>query len=547
MPGIWSNRVFFPAFVSLACFVAQTLGVVQPAGLDYAGIYDLREIDPALTGKGVTIASVCRSKTYSDGVPQNDYLMNIDHNCFIDKDISFVDGTYFAKDISEHATNIGGILAGFDPNCFDNEMGKFKYEGAAFDANLDVYEFWRFVSTYIYEQKPFDADVLTMSVGTIFQRWWTRGIERYIDRTGLVVVAGIGNGSDVYDPVLYPGAGSNVIGVGVIDSVSTDEGLLYALPIKEHSSAGPTGDRRCGPDIVAPGNMLVPEANSINGYGMCGDWSSFATPVVSGTLALLMQKAKSDNELSDAANNRVMRAILLNSAKKLPYWHKGQITPEDDHAYALDFLQGAGAVDAVNAYEHLIAGRGGARVDGTIGWDDNAIERIAGSENIYKIDVADMDEKYITATLVWNRHYKNKYPFNEKYKAETDLRLEVWGINGSNRELIDYCDSVDDNVEHVYLPADPNYTSFDLVVKVAGASDGGGDYERYGFAWNVKKPDTSQDRWKYDINLDGKIDNDDLLEMLLNIDTRTIKGDINTNGIIDVDDVLAVINAIEGQ
>ena len=76
-----------------------------------------------------------------------------------------------------------------------------------------------------------------------------------------------------------------------------------------------------------------------------------------------------------------MRAILLNSARKLPYWHKGELTSDDDHVYSLDFIQGAGALNAVNAYEHLIAGRGGEKSDGTIGWDNNAIERIAGGDH----------------------------------------------------------------------------------------------------------------------------------------------------------------------
>lgn len=547
MPKIGCIRAYVAACIMLLSAVAHSFGTVEPLGLDYAGIYRLRQLEPALDGKGVTIASVCRSVTYVDGKPQNDYLFNIDHNCFYDNNIEFVDGTYFAKGVSKHATYIGGILSGYDPKAFCTEIGDFAYEGAAYRAEIDVYEFWRFVSMYIYGEKQFDADVMTLSVGSVFDRWWTRGIERYIDRSGLVVVAGIGNGSVVFDPVLYPGASSNVIGVGVIDLVKTDDGYRYALPNSEHTSTGPTSDSRCGPDIVAPGNMLVPDSNSTDGYGMCGDWSSFAAPVVTGSVALLMQKAESDPDLTDAANNKVMRAILLNSARKLPYWHKGDFGTQDDHEYAFDFLQGAGAIDTIAAYNHLIAGRGGALADGTIGWDENAIERIKDSQNIYKIDVTEPKGKYITATLVWNRHYLNDYPFDQNYKADTDLRLEVWGVNeDETSEMLDYCDSVNDNVEHVFLPVDPNFVSYDLIVKVSGAGEDGDDYERYGFAWSVKQPDRSEDKWKYDVNTDGKVDNDDLLEVLIRMETKgSVTGDINLNGVIDVDDVLAVMDAIE--
>ena len=539
---------------ALFVFSASLVEATGLAGLEYSGLYDIRRIDPALKGDDTTIASVCRSMTYIDGQPQRDYLLNVDHVCFSAGDIEFVDGMEFAKGISEHATAIGGILAGSDPNGYHPEIGSFYYEGAAPAAKIDIYEFWRFVSSNVYAGKQFQADVLTMSVGTVFQEWWTRGIERLIQRDGLIVAAGIGNGTDVYDPVLYPGASANVIGVGVIDSVSIDGEDRFALPSTEHSSSGPTVDGRCGPDIVAPGSFAVPDANSASGYSITGDWSSFATPVVSGTIGLLMQKAKSQPSLEDAAakegGNCVMRAILLNSARKLPYWHKGLATADDDHEYSLDFVQGAGALDARNAYNHLVAGRGGEKVDGTIGWDNNAIERIRATENIYKIDVTAADDKYITATLVWNRHYRDKYPFDAKPQADTDLRLELWAVDSDTgqRHMIDYSDSANDNIEHIYFPADPNYSSYDLVVTVSGAGD---DDEQemvgYGFAWSVLVPDDREAVWQHDLNMDGRVDGADLGRMLEKISNpdSSIQGDINLDGTIDIKDVRSMMDLLK--
>ena len=56
--------------------------IVQPQSLDYTGIYELRQLDPDLTGSGIKFAVICRSITYIDGEPQNDYRPNIEHDCF---------------------------------------------------------------------------------------------------------------------------------------------------------------------------------------------------------------------------------------------------------------------------------------------------------------------------------------------------------------------------------------------------------------------------------------------------------------------------------
>lgn len=101
--------------------------LLQPAALDTTGTYSLRRIEPALTGKGVTIAAVCRSLTYIDGKPQGDYRLNIDHACFGSRDIHFADTLHNAG-VSFHSTAIGGILVGNDPAGFHPDTGEFYYE-----------------------------------------------------------------------------------------------------------------------------------------------------------------------------------------------------------------------------------------------------------------------------------------------------------------------------------------------------------------------------------------------------------------------------------
>ena len=45
----------------------QTEKMLQPQGLDYTGVYALRQIDPNLTGAGVKFAVIARSITHIDG------------------------------------------------------------------------------------------------------------------------------------------------------------------------------------------------------------------------------------------------------------------------------------------------------------------------------------------------------------------------------------------------------------------------------------------------------------------------------------------------
>ena len=501
------------------------VGNLQPAALYYTDTYHLRESNPELTGRGVRIAAVCRSMTYVDGKPQDDYMMNLQHQSLADGNVTFADGLEVGGGVSGHSTAIGGLLVGDDPMGFDDAVGDFYYEGAAPDAKVEVYEFWRFLCNHIFGDKELDADILTISVGTVFEDWWTRGIERIADKEGLIVFAGAGNGNSVFDPLLYPAAGANVIAVGVVDSVGGEDSMgglsEFSLPRVQHSSCGPTADDRCKPDIVAPGNCLVPDANSPAGYYITGNYSSFATPIAAGTAGLLVQHAQSVPELSAAVakegGNCVIKAILMNSATKLPYWHKGLGAKDDDHEVSLDYAQGAGAINAGAAFEQLAAGQNNGEKAKPVGWDNNVIDRNGEGANVYAFETALGEGEFITATLVWNRHYSNSYPFEVVLEEDSDLRLELWAVDAANpqkKSLIDYSDSINDNVEHIYCAADPNYSSYEIVVTFSKSSESGGT-ERYGLAWKTGRADAGQNIWWDDINGDGEIDDLDRLALAI--------------------------------
>jgi len=540
---------------------------LQPAAFDYTGTFALRRIDPALAGGGVTIAAVCRSLTCVDGEPQDDYRLNVEHNCLGEGDINFVHGLTAGGGVSFHSTAIGGIIVGNDPRGYHPEIGHFYYEGAAPQARVDIYEFWRFVSCYVLAGKPFEADILTMSIGVVFEDWWTRGLEHLAEKNGLVIFAGAGNGSNVSDPVLYPAAAANVIGVGLVMSLR-GESLIdslerFTLPCAEQSSAGPTADRRCKPDIVAPGNCLVPSAESTSGYEVSGDWTSFATPVVAGTAALLVQEAKSDSRLAAAVSpqggNCVMKAILMNSAAKLPYWHKGQPGKEDDHEAVLDYLQGAGVLDAPAAYYQLVAGQYAPGHVARTGWDNNVIDKQPEAERVYVFDVVDPEGEILTATLVWNRHFEDEYPFAALTEADSNLALEVWAVDPQQPQrdyLLDYSDSVNDNVEHIHCALDSRFSRYEIVVRLSDISGNVIEYpsERYALAWKTTADEAAEDMLWYDLDLDGDLDGHDVvafLDKFLNPSrgdaVGCAPGDINMDGLIDTDDLKLLMSHLPQQ
>ena len=535
---------------------------LQPQALNITGINELKELDPNLETDKINLAVVCRSFTYIDGKPQNDYRPNIGHDCFSDSNFLFYDANGSGAGISPHSTAICSILFGADPNAFNTQLGEFSYEGVIPQAKADIYEFWYFLTNNIFPQIRPEADVVSASIGSPFQDWWTRGIDSMAEKYGVVFVAGIGNGSQASDPTLYPAANSNVIGVGVVDSArgldAKNNLANFSLAIPEHSSLGPASDNRCKPDIVAPGNMMAADYNEPNLYEPTGDWSSFSTPLVAATASMLVQKAKQEPNLESAIDwqnlNCLIRAILMNSAEKLPYWHKGELTKEDDHLVPLDYMQGAGMLNAAEAYKTLIAGKQNSGIVGNAGWDNNSIAADMSAANSYSMKLENPKGKFITATAVWNKHYQDSYPFEAIPEEDSNLRIELWAVDVNNPEndyLLDYSDSLVDNVEHIYKAADPNYTDYEIVISFSDINEPNIISQKYALAWQVTESKNKENIYLYDLNTDGVVDNADVGILMenysnsLNTNSSYLLGDINDDGRIDINDLRNFVNNID--
>ncbi|MFC1676592.1 S8 family serine peptidase [Planctomycetota bacterium] len=523
---------------------------VEPQALDIVGIYQVKSLEPNLLGEGVNLGVISRSLTYVNGEPQNDYRPRVIHNCFSKKKIRFFDEGKSAAGVSPHSTAVCSILFGEDAGGYDKQLGQFRYEGILPRGQGNVYEFWHFVTNYILGDSAIESDILTASIGTEFEDWWTRGIGAIVEHQDVIVVAGIGNGSNAHDPPLYPGAGANMLGVGVVDSVDSNDLAIelsrFSLAYPEFSSCGPTGDNRSKPDIVAPGNCLAADINDVNSYQPTGSYSSFSTPIVAGTIGLLVEKAKQSEGLGEAISPYVMKAIVMNSATKLPYWHKGRVEKEDDHVIPLDYAQGAGMLNAVGAYKQLVAGVNKPGKSSSVGWDKN---KLRGSEpdNTYRIKIDKANELCFTGTLVWNRHYQSSYPFEPNRASDSDLRLELWAVDHNdpnNDRLIDYSDSYTDNIEHIYCEMDANHTDYELVVTFSDVNDPNAlSIEGYGLAWNVGEKPLDDMTARCDINADGIVNDPDVMTLMgnllnsMNSSDSYLMGDIDGDGRIDVNDL----------
>jgi serine protease AprX len=268
-------------------------------------------------GTGVTVAVVDSGVT-----PAHDDLADSAGVQRVDRFVDFVNGQSAAYDDYGHGTHVTGIVAG---NGFDSSgarsgiapaahivalkvldgsgAGRISNVIAAFGdvlANKDVQHI-RIVNVSlgaaVYES--YDTDLLTIAA------------KRLVD-AGIVVVAAAGNrgikdGHPQYGSVMAPGNAPWVLTVGASSHMGTvDRSDDTMAPF---SSRGPTPvDYSAKPDLVAPGvgteSLSSPNSslyNSRSQYLLSGTvatpWlpylslsgTSQATPLVSGTIALMLQ------------------------------------------------------------------------------------------------------------------------------------------------------------------------------------------------------------------------------------------------------------------
>jgi subtilisin family serine protease len=277
------------------------------------------------------------------------------------------------------------------------------------------------------------------------------------------------------------------------------------------------GERR-SISLVAPGYRVT--VRKLNGQISTASGTSFATPHVTGTIALLQEWG--DRQLrrscvrgvgcklpwtTDARRHEVMKAILMNSADKIqdlgdgmllgmtrtvvqknnqPWFNSDAAT---NPKIPLNFQFGSGQLNAYRAYQNFAPGESKPGLVSPIGWDYHSVNG-PDSYTDYEIKVPLKANSYIALTLAWDRlvelndrNLNGIFDLNEQFRDRglnnLDLYLMRSDESDSRRSIASSVSDVD-SVEHIFhrIPATGRYkirVQFRTLVNLPVQS--------YGLAW----------------------------------------------------------------
>ncbi len=233
-------------------------------------------------------------------------VASLDTGCFLHEDfkhrvIAFSDMVQkhlVPYDENGHGSHICGIIGG------DGQASGGLYRGVAPGCNLipikvldrrgngyasDVLSGLRFIRE---NREKLGIRIVNISVGSLSRKSMgensalVRGVNDAWD-DGLVVVVAAGNMGPKRGTITTPGISRKVITVGCSDD--NKEVNVMGSRMVDYSGRGPTGSCICKPDVVAPGAAVTSCSNQAGKY-TTKSGTSMATPLVSGAIALLLEK-----------------------------------------------------------------------------------------------------------------------------------------------------------------------------------------------------------------------------------------------------------------
>lgn len=284
---------------------------------DMIGIPWARE--HGLTGRGVTVGVL------DTGAGK--------HPDFVDRIIGFKDferGRYDIYDDNSHGTHVCGIIGG------DGRLSGGRYCGVAPGCRLlpvkvldyrglgNISSMIRGIDYILDVRRRYNLRIVNISVGTLSKGNAARfgelmkKVEQMWD-AGIVVVAAAGNEGPGARSITLPGTSRKIITVGAYD----DQRFNQGRNITYYSGRGPTECCIVKPEIVEPGNGIISCSTGRGGYS-AKSGTSMATPVLSGILALLLEK------YPDMTNKEVKlrlynRAVDLGLPKSRQGWGRAEI------------------------------------------------------------------------------------------------------------------------------------------------------------------------------------------------------------------------------
>ncbi len=311
------------------------------------------------------------------------------------------------------------------------------------------------------------ADVINSSWGSDGEQDGNSLLSVAIDAlahdSGKTVVFSAGNAGPTSNTIGSPASGFNSIVVGaltlgdpknpyvtVADFSSRSPSDVFIPADKDGNTGITIHNARARVDIVAPGDSLVVAyyggttgenaggtdvTNGDGGYYLFGAaGTSFSAPIISGSAALMADLGHTFLGGGNSVDGRVIKAILQNSADKLPGWNNGQIvTPTGmiQTTQALDYAQGAGRVNLDTAFYNQIFGVNdvpglGGGVIPDVGWDFGSVA--AQQMNDYLMTTAFANGNVLNVTLDWfaTDHLDGT---DATYGSLENLDLSVWTVS----------------------------------------------------------------------------------------------------------------------
>lgn len=426
-------------------------GPVSAALLDTIGVTPVRNEDASLTGAGIRVAQP------EGSVAPSQWQVN---------------PAAVAQPTSLFTWISGGGSSTTYPNALGQESGHanavgYYFYGSAAGvapgiASVDNYEGGHFFNTVVPTLTAIRARVVNQSfvTGSLPPPTTVESqYDNYVATHNTLIASGAGNeGSPSPPSTAY-----NVISVGAFGGLS---------------ATGPTSNGRAKPDLTAPAEV-----------------TSYATPLVAGVAALLLQSAARNDAgagtAATATNAASLKALLLNGAVKPVNWTNGPVSP-------LDARYGAGIVNAYNSWLQLLGSKrafveatsssaGGNHFPGNHpnnvpvprGWDYNTVSSSVlndGVNHYYFSLAATQSARFsLSATLVWQRRL-NQTGINN---------LDLFLYDTANNNLVAVSQSSVDNVEHLFLPNLPA-GRYDLQVLKRGGLGTVNASETYALAFDFQ-------------------------------------------------------------
>ena len=499
--------------------------------LQQVGVTQLRQLNPLLTGAGMSVAQVESSvgaASYTSFQYEPNPQSTNPSASFTFRSDDGASTVYSSSSYSWHADNVANIFYGAASGVASGVSSVYVYETGDF-ANMFVFAMRPLTGangiaagnnpevvnqSFAYANEPLDQ------ITYIDNAW-----DNYAAANNTLFVTAVGDG------------GSQTTNTTTPSSINEPADSYNGIAVAAYgggTGVGPTYDGRSKPDITAPGS-----------------YTSYSTPVVSGVATLMVQAASgtdlpapvglsvSDSSIANgsalaytaaATDIRTVKALLLNGAVKPTGWTNSYTVNNGTYTYnavnanaitPLDPRYGSGVVNAYNSYENLAGGEHNyssatsqsiaalpsvtssptANFSGSVseavsatnpatitGWNLATIAASTTSNAVENYDFnltgTSANSWDLTATLTWNKDYN----------AGGINHLMLFLLNSSGRQVAGST-SMLDNVQQININPALGINSlapgqYDLAVEMLGGANAISTSDTYALAWNFVDPTT---------------------------------------------------------